>query len=339
MELTLKTGVQSAPTVESLETAPRYFPLAKGRYEVKPGLARLGTDYGNGQMDQQVFQIDDSFAHYWQMKRQARAESWPKYFQLHQFGDDVARAIAQFVVHRLVAEHPHQFQLEPHANGLTLYNQRTQETLGFDPSYRLQAVDSPHAVVYQCALDALAHQVQEDLTVVSRQEHQHWMSAIHLCFPNHWSAIEKIGQRFEVVHAPVAGMAAMNQRSDAIVHTMITGSPAVRFAWGVSTDTRLNHHPEPPPGIAIADWVGRAFDPTCPQVYLRIERQVVWGFPAVNAALFTIRTYFRDCAGLKQDARLRSLLCAALRSMSPESLVYKGLAHQQAAILHWLEEV
>lgn len=31
-----------------------YFPLATGRYEVKPGLMPFGTDFGNGVLDQQV---------------------------------------------------------------------------------------------------------------------------------------------------------------------------------------------------------------------------------------------------------------------------------------------
>jgi len=341
MEQTVEQWLKTAQPIEAVANAARYFPLNNGRYEVKPGLVRFGTDFGNGQADQQVFQIDDSFAHYRQMKQQARAERLNKYVQTHRYGEDVAQAIGQFIVHRLVTEHPQHFQLDSHSNHFFLHNQLTQETLILDANYQLQHVRSPHVTdspAYTSTLDALANQVQEDLTVVSRHAQQHWMSAIHLCFPNHWAAEEKIGQPFARVHAPVAGMATMNRRGDAIVNTMITHHPVVRFAWGFSTDTRLNHHPQPPAGTAIATWIGREFNPHKPQLYLRIERQVVWGFPAVDAALFTIRTYFRDCQVLKQDAVVRSRLCSALRSMSPAALTYKGLSHSQSAILRWLEE-
>ena len=40
---------------------PDYFPLAEGRYEVKPGLIRFGKDVGGGDADGHVFQIDSSF--------------------------------------------------------------------------------------------------------------------------------------------------------------------------------------------------------------------------------------------------------------------------------------
>jgi hypothetical protein len=66
----------------------------------------------------------------------------------------------------------------------------------------------------------------------------------------------------------------------------------VRFAWGLSTDTPLNHHPEPPMNILPLQWQGRNFDPNNPRLYLRIERQVIWGLPKYEAVLFVIRTYF-----------------------------------------------
>ncbi|MDX2229651.1 MAG: DUF3445 domain-containing protein [Leptolyngbyaceae cyanobacterium bins.349] len=328
--------------VEALDWAATYFPLASGRYEVKPGLHRFGTDFGNGEADQQVFQLDENFAYYHDLKQLARQEQLSKYLQTCEYADSVATAIAQFIIHRLLQEHPQYFELAMQANGMvSLFNHLTQEKLVFNSAYQLQSVHAPMhtpAPPYRCSLDALANQIQEDVTVVRRQGDRHWMSAIHLCFPNHWAAEAKIGQPFATVHQPVAGMESMNRRGDAIVHTMITHKPAVRFAWGLSTDTRLNHHPHPPIGIDPARWHGRKFDLTAPRLYLRVERQVVWGFPGVDAALFTIRTSFRDCRSLKQDEGLRSNLCAALRSMSAAALAYKGLTHSQPEILKWLEE-
>ncbi|NJP09328.1 MAG: DUF3445 domain-containing protein [Leptolyngbyaceae cyanobacterium RU_5_1] len=339
MELTVNHLLHEATSIDDLEGAACYFPLANGRYEVKPGLVGFGTDFGNGQADQQVFQIDNGFAHYRQMKLQARAERLDKYYQTHDYSDGAAGAIAHFIIDRLCQEHPDHFQTQPARDGLVFHCQLTGETLSLDANGQLQGVHTqatPVSPPYTSTLDALVLQIQDDLTAVSRVDGHHWVSAIHLCYPNHWSAAAKIGKDFATIHAPVAGMETMNRRAGAIVNTMITRRPAVRFAWGLSTDTRLNHHPESPPNIAASEWQGRHFDPQNPRLYLRIERQVVWGFPEVDAALFTIRTYFRDCRVLKQDSQLRSHLCSAIQSMSPASLTYKGLADSKAEILAWL---
>lgn len=74
-------------------------------------------------------------------------------------------------------------------------------------------------------------------------------------------------------------MEKINRRGDAIAHTMITHKPMVRFAWGLSTDTRLNHHPESPPGVSVSEWQNRNFDSQHSQLYLRIDRQQIWGLP------------------------------------------------------------
>lgn len=344
--------LQETRTVETIEDAPRYFPLETGRYEIKPGMVPLSHDFGNGQVDGQVFQFDRGFSHYYQMKRLARAERLSKYYQTHHYTDAAAGAIAHFIVQRLTQEHPHRFQADRLKDGSTvLHCQQTGEMLYLDETGRLQGVHQKKGhqrgqseiqiqpvPPYVSALDALAAQVQEDLTVVCRDGNHHWVSAIHLCFPNHWSAEGKIGRNFSTVHAPVAGMEKISQRGAAILDTMITRRPTVRFAWGISTDTRLNHHPEAPAQVLVNEWHGRSFDRQNPRLYLRIERQVIWGFPEQEAALFTIRGYFRDCSLLKQDPTLCDKLMAAIESMTPESLNYKGLADSKDQILAWLSE-
>lgn len=330
------------PLQKTLLKPAFYFPLQRGRYDVTPGLIRFGTDFGNGNADQRVFQIDDQFPFYRRMKEVARSEDLNKYYQTQNDSPEIEYAIAKFITEKLQQDYPQWIKLTRLENNvIQLSNQLTQETLYLNQHYQLQQVETAQDTVhspYQSTFDALAMQVQEDLVVMSRRDAQHWMSAIHLCFPNHWSADAKIGQDFATVHAPVAGMEAINRRGAAIAQTMITRSPMVRFAWGLSTDTRLNHHPVPPPGLSLAQWQGRSFDPAQPRLYLRVERQVIWGLPAVDAALFTIRTYFQNCEEIKQDPQRRSLLIGAIQSMSPAALAYKGLAQSKEAILQWLQQ-
>ncbi|MBF2066067.1 MAG: DUF3445 domain-containing protein [Calothrix sp. C42_A2020_038] len=319
-----------------------YFPLDNGRYEVKPGMAPLDKCFGNGAIDKLVFQIDDTFTDYHRIKLLSRQECLSKYFQTHNYSNTVASGVARFIVSRLQYEHPNFFCVESFIDGSCVLNcHLTQEKLYFDKDYYLQQVDTQGNVIlppYVSSLDALAAQVQEDITVICRTDNTNWVGAIHLCFPNYWSAADKIGKDFATVHSPVAGIEKINQRAQAIIKTMIFHQPMVRFAWGLSTDNRLNHHPEPPLNTPIDSWQGRKFNIDNPCLYLRIERQVIWGLPECDAAIFTIRTYFRDVAVIKQDACLRQKLVSAIKSMTLDSLVYKGLAESRDAILAWLEK-
>jgi hypothetical protein len=103
----------------------------------------------------------------------------------------------------------------------------------------------------------------------------------------------------------------------------------VRFAWGVTFDDRLNHHPDKP---------RTPFDLRDPKAFLRVERQTIWGFPARGAALFTIRTYLYDLNDLRRDPATRDPLIAALLSMSPESRAYKGLTDHFDPLVRWLSQ-
>ncbi|MGA7799572.1 MAG: DUF3445 domain-containing protein [Gammaproteobacteria bacterium] len=316
-----------------------YFPLANGRYEVKAGFFRLGHDFGNGPADEHVFQIDRQFTRYRQEKLASRRERLSKYFVSDRPDPAALRAVAELIIQRLSREHPEYFRLAPTPEGWHLDCALTGDTLIFDRDLKLLAAEGVEArqPPYQSTLDALACQLQEDLAVLEQPPHGDRISALHLCLPNHWAAEAKIGGDFTAVHAPVAGFTRIARQHRPLVHTMIERGPFVRFAWGLATDTRLNHHPEPPPGTSPDDWGGRRFDPVRPSLSLRVERQTLWGLPRTRSCLFTIRTYLTDCRDLNgtQLDRLR----AALATMAPDSLAYKGLSADRTAILAWLEHL
>jgi hypothetical protein len=177
-------------------------------------------------------------------------------------------------------------------------------------------------------MDALACQFPEDIAVVCRDaaSGEDWLAKLHLCAPSHWAAADKIGTSWTVTHAPVPGMERSRSAASSLVRVMIEREPTVRFTWGIEFDDRLNHHPQPPPDTEAAVWNRRRRDPACREpFFLRVERQVIWGLPAVNAAIFTIRIYHTPASALLSDSERRSALHSALLSMSTESVVYKGL--------------
>jgi hypothetical protein len=60
-----------------------------------------------------------------------------------------------------------------------------------------------------------------------------------------------------------------------------------------------------------------------------VEREVSWSFPEQEAALMALCTSFRNGEEIRQDAKLREPLCAAIESMSLGALRYKGLAESR----------
>ncbi len=319
-----------------------YFPLKNGRYEVTPGLFRFPHDFGNGLQDQKVFQFDLEFSRYRDEKLAARHEKLHKYYCLNNHAPQVSAVINRYILRNLAQEYPDYFQLKHSKSEITLDCRLTQETLRFDTNYQLveSTTRYPVSPEYVDGFDALACQIQEDLSVIKiattdRDE----VTALHLCLPNHWAAEEKIGQSFITVHSAVPGMDKMYQKTGQLMHTLLHKGPFVRFAWGLATDTYLNHHPEPAANRNRPDWHGRRFDPHKPELYMRIERQTLHGLPDIESVLFTIRTYFLDVRELKSDTLKVNNIVSALTNMSPASQHYKGIATDRQAILGWLNDI
>jgi len=315
-----------------------YFPLQKGRYEVTPGLHSLGTDFGNGHADTLIFQLDANFPRYRAEKVTARKERLTKYYCIDAVEPDQQSHVVQFIIRRLCQEYPALFHYRRQDNRQYLACQLTGDTLIFDLDFALLSPRNS-SNGYMDSIDALAMQVQEDIALVSvSNKGKDRITALHLCLPNHWSAEDKISQSFLHSHAPVPGMAKINQHADPLLTSLLNRGPFVRFAWGLATDDRLNHHPVAPANANLDEWGGRRFTPTNPELYLRVERQVIQGLPVINTMLFTIRTYLYDIRYLKQSSKKRQALRSALQSMSEATLRYKGLSESLPLILEWLEK-
>ncbi len=168
--------------------ATDYFPLGSGCYEVRPGLYRFDIDFGNGDADSKIFQIDSEFSRYRAAKLATRRERLSKYYCLHRYAPPVARTIADFIARRLAREYPSWFTLiRNDADWITLSCALTRERLVFDRRMALTETRSENQCVpppYTSALDARCSQIQEDVAVVSRSA-GNWLSAILPVLPNH----------------------------------------------------------------------------------------------------------------------------------------------------------
>lgn len=190
-----------------------------------------------------------------------------------------------------------------------------------DPSVESDAMEWVAKISGQpvASLDALMRNVAEDLAIVSTEADRDWISYLHLCSPSHWAMADKIGTSFFETHLPVPGIERVNAAATGLVRAMVQGGPKVRFVWTVESDNVFNHHPSRPAG---RDFAGTG------RFWVRWERQITVGLPAVRAALFLIRVGFCSDEQVLADESRRDTLISALESMNGATRVYKGLGEK-----------
>lgn len=263
-----------------------------------------------------VFQIDEYYSEYLKNKEECRKENIHKYFLEHELPDETIASVNRYILWQMSIEHPETLIYDE--QNRSLKNKLTKKEFAINEDF-ISVMGNEYLSVF----DMLCSQLQEDFGICCLNEQKDWLAAIHLCAPNHWAAADKIGKPFDAVHAPVPDMEKTKQNYLKMLLSVIEKGPFTRFAWGIATDNRLNHHPNAPKGVDAEYWHGRKTNTVNPKFYLRVERQNLIGFNKLNAFLFSIRTYFYDIKELENEEKKSLLL--TLESMSAATLTYKGL--------------
>lgn len=279
-----------------------------GVYTTAPGLSPLSKDQGTSN----IFDVDEHYLQYIDNKRQCRKEGITKYYAEKDFSTSTADAVVGFLAERLCTEFPKSFGLE---NEL-FSNLQTGDSFSIRDIHQSKTD-------YHSPFDGICSQLQEDVAVIQLKDETDWLSAIHLCSPNHWDPLTKVGRPFNEVHSPVPEFSRTVKNYHVMMKMIVDKGPFTRFAWGISTDARLNHHPTPPSTHHEDEWRGRKLGHDGTEFYVRAERQNLIGLPAVNAFIFTIRTYFYEVALLTMEEK--SALRTAVNSMTSATLEYKGM--------------
>jgi len=317
---------------ELLPEPAKYKPFCGGRYDAKPNLFRLGKDFGNGSSDQRVLQIDSQFDEYRQRKLDTCTTNYGDYVgELMSIED--ACAVNKALSDIACMEYPEYFERLTNEKEWLLRCRLSGDTLSFSNENVYTGATSFGAAVgttYRSGLDALACQFQEDICVLKIDDSVDRLVAAHLCFPNRWSAPQKIGKSFMEIHQPVAGFEAANPNAFNLIRAMLGNTTYVRFAWGLSNDIALDHHPEKFAGFLFKD----EEDP----LFIRVERQVLVGLAQNNLLLFFIRTYYEDCHKNYFLKEFAEPLANALLSMSHDLMLYKDLSESRNKIVDWLKK-
>jgi dimethylamine monooxygenase subunit A len=314
----------------NLPLPSRFFPVDGSRFEVGPRLKPLGNE--------KFFHFDSEFPAFRKNKLSCRRERLTKYLATHQLSVETERATLDFMIERLLTEHPAFFKKSSTPQGFEFECLLTGEVLCFDKAILLTGVKASNVTpAYVSAFDALCCQIQEDIAITQKEGDRNFVAGLHLCAPSHCAAEDKIGKDFRLVHQPVPGIEKMNRTAEQLVQASIYKGPYLRFVFMFSKDNRLNHHLEPSPGFSLDEWRGwdLDFNSPCP-FFLRVERQVVWGLPAVNAFLFSIHIYFTSGAEIKRDPIMAKNLRSTMQTMTSETLQYKGLKVPPEKLIEWV---
>ncbi len=149
-----------------------------------------------------------------------------------------------------------------------------------------------------------------------------------VAFPSGWPPRRRAGATLLELHAPVADGERLQRAAPALTEALLTKGPLRQHVWGLDPSGRLDHDPSAPDARAEV----ASADPS--RWWLRVERQTSVPLPALGRALFTIRPYLTPLVLL--DATQRAVLAAAVSSMSPQALAYKGITELAPDLVAWL---
>ncbi len=165
-----------------------------------------------------------------------------------------------------------------------------------------------------------------------------------VALPSMWAPEDKIGRHFTEVHAPVADNRLIVGAADHLVR-LVTGTDTwERFVWTLSPHPRLHAHPQRVDPARWADVATDGLDDAriAAQTWWRTERQTFLPVPGLAAdaaqAVFTIHVQVTPLARAFTQPGQAARVHAALASMSPAVLAYRGLATVQPALLRCLAQ-
>ena len=180
----------------------------------------------------------------------------------------------------------------------------------------------------------LALAFAEDFAVIDgTSAHVPWIAA---CLPSHWAPADKVGRHFAAVHAPVADNQVLLAAGAHLARLVSGAERWERFVWTVTRTGTLQMHPahsDAPPWPAEAD-ADAATLAAC--AFFRTEHQTFIPIAAANQAVFTIQVESRPLAAVVDSPARAAQLHAAIASMSPAVLAYRGLAPARDRLLDWL---
>ena len=307
-------------------------PYIPTEYSVGPGLKKL--------KEEKHFIIDDLYSTYRNEKMDARHEQLEKYYieepicpppPLKPNGHYALMKTVSLWMAEALAKQYEKISFQPEEELYVLHNDYSNESVWVDEDLNVvQIIKSPDYwfskelggkypnPAYKNLFDAVCSQIQEDVCILQLDQ----LVASHVCLPSWWSPEEKMRKSMKEMHKDVPGMDETNYEH--IWNACLHKGPYIRYNWTLTDTPILNQHP--------SKNLGKEFDRE--NLFLRVERQVLQGFPEVHGILFLIRTYVGDIKTL--DKKHRVALGDAVNKMTADELEYKGLTNYKDSVVSYL---
>lgn len=325
------------------------FPVTKGRYDMRPGMREFGRAAFGMPAEFGHFRLDQTTPRYVQAKLNSRARYPDSALRLADSVD--AERVTQVVwrtLRTLGEEEPSWLEWSEDQIILPLLGVQVDRTDALElRTHPAPLEDLGRAIADQCQrqtgvrrwLELLGLVVPCDFAMMASASEGHHVGdqceAMHVCFPSSWSPRMKVGRDFAEIHRPVANNEKILKGSANLVHAMCFMGPYVRYAWGMHRHGGLDSNPDHQP--ERIDMTGWSPERVAAQTWLRVERQTTKPFPDLARGLFTIRTFVEPLVEVAKDREKAQQLAAAIRSMNPASLRYKGLIDRGEALLAYLD--
>lgn len=177
----------------------------------------------------------------------------------------------------------------------------------------------------------LALAFAQDLAVVQADSGQvPWMA---VALPSHWDPTHKVGRHFNEIHAAVADPQLLLAAGERLMKLVCGVDSYERFVWNVTGHPRLHAHPD---RVDPLRWPLADKTPFATQAWWRTERQTFLPLPEHGQAVFTIEVEVQPLGAAISTSSQARALHAAVSTMSPAVLDYRGLTPIRDALLLWL---
>lgn len=171
---------------------------------------------------------------------------------------------------------------------------------------------------------ALTISMQEDFALmVPDARGQLVARVLSVTFPSGWDPKKKLGMPLLGIHAPVADNQMLQRATPSIEQAILSKGPFVRYVWTLAGSGALKR-------AAGEDTLAHAR--TINDLWFRCERQVTVPIAGI-ACLFLIRVFVAPLTQMLSVSGRLPVLKAALLSMSPEMLDYKGIRRAAEIVL------
>ena len=168
-----------------------------------------------------------------------------------------------------------------------------------------------------------------------------------VALPSHWAPAAKLGLHFTQVHAPVADNALLLRAGDHLLRLVTGAERWERFVWTITDHPRLHAHParvDPKRwrhtltsgASGATDASGAMGRMGATGAWWRTERQTFIPVLQTGQAVFTIHIEVQPLEQAANTPQRAAALHAALATMSPAVLHYRGLQTVRDELLAWL---